>query len=48
MAELQVQNEKSFQKQAIFQNSKGVTKRTRERRWYKDVGLGFKVRHCST
>lgn len=40
--ELGVQTEKAFQKQPIFQNSKAALK-TRDRRWYKDVGLGFKT-----
>ncbi|KAI7869538.1 40S ribosomal protein [Spinellus fusiger] len=36
------QTEKAFQKQAgIFQNSKISSKRNQ--RWYKDVGLGFKI-----
>lgn len=38
------QLEKSFQKQPLFHNSKvAVKKAGKERRWYKDVGLGFKV-----
>jgi len=40
------QIEKSFQKQAIFQNAKargGKKVITRERRWYKDIGLGYKT-----
>ena len=41
--ELGVQTEKAFQKQPIFQNSKAARKTTRDRRWYKDVGLGFKT-----
>lgn len=41
--ELGVQTEKAFQKQSIFQNSKTARKTTRDRRWYKDVGLGFKT-----
>ncbi len=41
--ELGVQTEKAFQKQSIFQNSKAARKTTRDRRWYKDVGLGFKT-----
>lgn len=41
--ELTVQSERAFQKQPhIFQNSKTkVSKKTK--RWYKDVGLGFKT-----
>lgn len=41
--ELGVQTEKAFQKQPIFYNSKAARKSTRDRRWYKDVGLGFKT-----
>ncbi|KAN0061057.1 40S ribosomal protein S11-B [Thecaphora frezii] len=41
--ELGVQTEKAFQKQPIFYNSKAARKTTRDRRWYKDVGLGFKT-----
>ncbi|RFN53242.1 40s ribosomal protein s11 [Fusarium flagelliforme] len=46
--ELTVQSERAFQKQPhIFQNSKTKTKSTRPgkggRRWYKDVGLGFRT-----
>ncbi|CAM1504516.1 Fc.00g021070.m01.CDS01 [Cosmosporella sp. VM-42] len=46
--ELTVQSERAFQKQPhIFQNSKSRTKTTRPgkggRRWYKDVGLGFRT-----
>ncbi|PWZ03320.1 putative RPS11B-ribosomal protein S11B [Testicularia cyperi] len=41
--ELGVQTEKAFQKQPIFHNSKAARKTTRDRRWYKDVGLGFKT-----
>jgi hypothetical protein len=41
--ELGVQTEKALQKQPIFQNSKAARKTTRDRRWYKDVGLGFKT-----
>ncbi|KAG6857543.1 hypothetical protein H0H87_000142 [Tephrocybe sp. NHM501043] len=40
------QIEKAFQKQPIFQNTKargGKKVTTREKRWYKDVGLGFKT-----
>ncbi|CAG7847648.1 40S ribosomal protein S11-A [Serendipita indica DSM 11827] len=40
------QIEKSFQKQNIFQNAKvrgGKKVVTRERRWYKDIGLGYKT-----
>jgi small subunit ribosomal protein S11e len=41
------QTEKAFQKQPIFQNSKikSAAKKvaSKDRRWYKDVGLGFKV-----
>lgn len=35
--------EKSFQKQPVFNASKGTRRTTRDKRWYKDVGLGFKV-----
>merc|ERR1712072_585606 len=35
--------EKSFQKQPVFNASKGTRRTTREKRWYKDVGLGFKT-----
>ncbi|CAO1634678.1 unnamed protein product [Sympodiomycopsis kandeliae] len=41
--ELTVQSEKAFQKQPIFYNSKALRKATKDRRWYKDVGLGFKT-----
>ena len=46
--ELAVQSERAFQKQPhIFQNGKVAKKSTRVgkggRRWYKDVGLGFKT-----
>ena len=41
--ELGVQTEKAFQKQPLFLNSKAARKTTRTRRWYKDVGLGFKT-----
>lgn len=42
-SEIAVQSEKSFQKQPhIFQNAK-VSKTTKGKRWYKDVGLGFKT-----
>lgn len=46
--ELTVQSERAFQKQPhIFLNSKVKTKTTRPgkggRRWYKDVGLGFRT-----
>ena len=39
------QIEKSFQKQQIFHNTKVATstKVGADKRWYKDVGLGFKV-----
>ncbi|KZP31376.1 hypothetical protein FIBSPDRAFT_49774 [Athelia psychrophila] len=40
------QIEKAFQKQQLFQNSKarvGKKVATKEKRWYKDVGLGFKT-----
>jgi len=40
------QVEKAFQKQALFQNAKargGKKVSTKEKRWYKDVGLGFKT-----
>ncbi|KAJ3734823.1 Metallo-dependent phosphatase-like protein [Lentinula guzmanii] len=40
------QIEKAFQKQPLFHNAKakvGKKVSTRERRWYKDVGLGFKT-----
>ncbi|KAG5639230.1 hypothetical protein H0H81_005304 [Sphagnurus paluster] len=40
------QVEKAFQKQNIFHNSKarvGKKVSTKEKRWYKDVGLGFKT-----
>ncbi|KAK6603821.1 ribosomal protein S17 [Botrytis cinerea] len=46
--ELTVQSERAFQKQPhIFLNSKSKTKSSRVgkggRRWYKDVGLGFRT-----
>ena len=41
--ELGVQTEKAFQKQPLFLNSKVARKSTRTRRWYKDVGLGFRT-----
>lgn len=47
--ELTVQSERAFQKQPhIFLNSKRQSGKTRRvgkggRRWYKDVGLGFKT-----
>lgn len=41
------QLEKSFQKQPLFHNTKFATTSKKvggkDRRWYKDVGLGFKV-----
>ncbi|KAJ7630919.1 ribosomal protein S17-domain-containing protein [Roridomyces roridus] len=40
------QIEKAYQKQPIFQNAKargGKKVSTKEKRWYKDVGLGFKT-----
>ncbi|KIJ68472.1 hypothetical protein HYDPIDRAFT_146609 [Hydnomerulius pinastri MD-312] len=40
------QIEKAFQKQHLFQNAKarvGKKVSAKERRWYKDVGLGFKT-----
>ncbi|KAH9982920.1 ribosomal protein S17-domain-containing protein [Lactifluus volemus] len=40
------QVEKAFQKQHLFQNAKvrgGKKVSTKEKRWYKDVGLGFKT-----
>ncbi|KAF5390344.1 hypothetical protein D9757_002963 [Collybiopsis confluens] len=40
------QIEKAFQKQPLFQNAKakgGKKVSTKDRRWYKDVGLGFKT-----
>ncbi|VDB84472.1 unnamed protein product [Peniophora sp. CBMAI 1063] len=39
------QIEKAYQKQPIFQNAKarGGKKLTKEKRWYKDVGLGYKT-----
>jgi len=40
------QIEKAYQKQHLFQNAKvrdGKKASTKERRWYKDVGLGFKT-----
>ncbi|TIA71530.1 hypothetical protein E3P84_02267 [Wallemia ichthyophaga] len=42
---MEAQNLKTFPKQPIFQNSKtrGNKKVTKDRRWYKDVGLGFKT-----
>jgi small subunit ribosomal protein S11e len=43
MAELTVQSERAFLKQPhIFQNPKTAAK-SKSRRWYKDVGLGFKT-----
>ena len=44
--ELGVQTERAFQKQPLFLNAKATgTKKvsSRTRRWYKDVGLGFKT-----
>lgn len=46
--ELAVQSERAFQKQPhIFQNSKVARKSARSgkggRRWYKEVGLGFRT-----
>lgn len=46
---MDTQIEKAYQKQPIFQNTKtrssgAVKKAGKEKRWYKDVGLGFKVR----
>ncbi|KAG5221917.1 ribosomal protein S17-domain-containing protein [Salix suchowensis] len=37
--------EKAYQKQHLFQNAKirGKKVSTKEKRWYKDVGLGFKT-----
>ncbi|CAG8594988.1 13149_t:CDS:10 [Ambispora gerdemannii] len=38
------QIEKAFQKQqGIFQNPKVLTKKTKNLRWYKDIGLGYKT-----
>ncbi|KAI0322625.1 ribosomal protein S17-domain-containing protein [Amylostereum chailletii] len=40
------QIEKAFQKQHLFQNTKarvGKKVQTKDKRWYKDVGLGFKT-----
>ncbi|WVQ85914.1 40S ribosomal protein S11 [Cryptococcus sp. DSM 104549] len=40
------QTEKAFQKQHLFQNAKskgGKKVTTKTKRWYKDVGLGFKT-----
>jgi len=43
MAELTVQSERAFLKQPhIFTNPK-TTGKTKAKRWYKDVGLGFKT-----
>lgn len=46
------QVEKSFQKQPLFHNNKvSTTSRKvpgKDRRWYKEVGLGFKVRLAPT
>ncbi|AOW07471.1 40S ribosomal protein S11 [Yarrowia lipolytica] len=43
MSELHVQNERAFQKQPhIFQNAKSKVNR-KTKRWYKEVGLGFKT-----
>jgi small subunit ribosomal protein S11e len=45
--ELTVQSERAYQKQPhIFQNSKSQAKSKKAgqtRRWYKDVGLGFRT-----
>lgn len=45
--ELTVQSERAYQKQPhIFQNSKTKSKSSKvgqTRRWYKDVGLGFRT-----
>ncbi|TFK41177.1 ribosomal protein S17-domain-containing protein [Crucibulum laeve] len=44
MADAQI--EKAYQKQHLFQNAKargGKKIATKEKRWYKDVGLGFKT-----
>ena len=46
--ELTVQSERAYQKQPhIFQNHKGRLAKSRRagktRRWYKDVGLGFRT-----
>ncbi|KAH0838288.1 40S ribosomal protein S11 [Lanmaoa asiatica] len=41
-----LQIEKAFQKQHLFQNAKirgGKKVSTKDKRWYKDVGLGFKT-----
>ncbi|OCH96118.1 40S ribosomal protein S11 [Obba rivulosa] len=40
------QIEKAYQKQHLFQNTKRGAKKlitTKDKRWYKDVGLGFKT-----
>ncbi|KAL1739873.1 hypothetical protein HDZ31DRAFT_68497, partial [Schizophyllum fasciatum] len=40
------QIEKAFQKQPLFQNAKAKGNKKvsgKEKRWYKDVGLGFKT-----
>lgn len=47
--ELTVQSERAYQKQPhIFLNGKGLNNRSKKtgkngRRWYKDVGLGFRT-----
>jgi small subunit ribosomal protein S11e len=45
--ELTVQSERAYQKQPIFLNQKTSSKAKRAgkggRRWYKDVGLGFRT-----
>jgi small subunit ribosomal protein S11e len=46
------QIEKSFQKQPLFHNSKVATTSRKvagkDRRWFKDVGLGFKVSNLTS
>lgn len=42
----EAQTEKAFQKQHLFQSTKargGKKVTTKTKRWYKDVGLGFKT-----
>lgn len=41
--ELNVQSQRAFQRQKIFLNAKSTRHITRDKRWYKDVGLGFKT-----
>lgn len=40
---MEVQHERAFQKQRIFQNAKKVGAKKKNNRFFKDVGMGFKT-----